>query len=117
VNFLVDANLPPRLCDWLRQRGHSASHLIERNALRTPDKTIWQWAAAQQQVLLTKDTDFYERSLLYGKPPQVLLVSVGNCSNDDLFGILATSWLRVEAELSAGSQLVVLYRDRLEVHP
>jgi hypothetical protein len=31
--LLVDANLPPRLCLWLRSRQHQAEHLLERNLL------------------------------------------------------------------------------------
>ena len=26
MNFLIDAQLPPALCGWLRERGHQAVH-------------------------------------------------------------------------------------------
>jgi len=103
VKFLVDINLPPRLCLWLREHGHEANHLCDLNALTMADKRVWQFAATRQEIIVSKDVDFYERALVLGKPPQVLHISVGNCSNDDLLGTLAASWSAIESELSAGA--------------
>lgn len=116
MNFLVDVNLPSRLCDWLRQRNHQAIHLSDLGGLRMKDTVVWQRAAAQKQVILTKDTDFYEWSLIHGQPPQVLLIALGNCSNNDLFQTLDSSWAKIDSELSAGARLVVLHPHRLEIH-
>lgn len=115
MNFLVDANLPPRLCVWLRQRGHGASHLIDLQSLRLADKLMWKVAASRQEIIVSKDMDFYERALLLGKPPQVLLIALGNCSNDDLIAALDSSWKNIDAELTAGARLVTLRPGRLEV--
>jgi predicted nuclease of predicted toxin-antitoxin system len=43
-------------------------------------------------VIFSKDTDFYDRALLFGTPPQVVHVAVGNCSNTRLFTVLASEW-------------------------
>jgi predicted nuclease of predicted toxin-antitoxin system len=37
VKFLVDANLPPRLCVWLGARRHEAGHIFDRNLLTATD--------------------------------------------------------------------------------
>ena len=115
MNFLVDANLPPRLCVWLRQRGHTGTHLDELQSLRLADKLVWNLATTRQEIIVSKDTDFYERSLLLGKPPQVLLIALGNCSNDDLIAALDLSWTSIEAELTGGARLITLRPGRLEV--
>ena len=115
MNFLVDVNLPPRLCVWLRERGHGATHLVELQSLRLVDKLVWKLAITRQEIIVTKDTDFYERSLLLGQPPQVLLIALGNCSNDDLNAALDSSWANIGAELIAGARLVTLRPGRLEV--
>lgn len=116
MNFLVDANLPPRLCDWIKNRRHLATHLVEVQSLRIPDKEIWKFAGRRGEIIVSKDTDFYERALIYGKPPQVLLIALGNCTNDDLFSTLESSWKTIENELTAGARLVVLRQDRLEIY-
>jgi len=115
VNFLLDANLPPRLCLWLQERDQKATHLLDLRSLRAPDKQVWELAITHQAVIITKDTDFYERSLLLGQPPQVVLVSLGNCSNNSLVQYLELSWRSVEAELSAGARLIVVHPTRLEI--
>jgi predicted nuclease of predicted toxin-antitoxin system len=80
VKFLVDANLPPRLCDWLKSHRHEAEHLFDLNLLTATDTEIWQHGKGGNLVIFTKDVDFYERALIFGAPPQVVHVAVGNCS-------------------------------------
>jgi predicted nuclease of predicted toxin-antitoxin system len=29
MKFLIDAQLPPALCEWLRARGHEADHVAD----------------------------------------------------------------------------------------
>ena len=115
MNFLIDANLPPRLCVWLQKRGQQATHLLDLRSLRLPDTQVWALAVTHQAVIITKDADFYERSLLLGQPPQVVLITLGNCSNNALFQHLGLSWRNVEAELSAGARLIVIHPTRLEI--
>jgi predicted nuclease of predicted toxin-antitoxin system len=81
VKFLVDANLPPRLCSWLRSHRHEAEHVFDRNLLTATDTQIWERGRVENLVIFSKDTDFYDRALLFGTPPQVVHVAVGNCSN------------------------------------
>jgi predicted nuclease of predicted toxin-antitoxin system len=40
--------------------------------------------------------DFYDRALLFGAPPQVVHIAVGNCSNTGLFDALAYQWDEIE---------------------
>lgn len=115
MKFLIDANLPPRLCAWLKSRRHDADHLFDLNLLTATDTEIWQRAKAQNLVIVSKDVDFYDRALLFGTPPQVVHVAVGNCSNARLFEILADEWGEIERTLSSGSRLISITQEKLEV--
>lgn len=44
------------------------------------DVDIWEHAKANNFVIVTKDMDFQQRSLLYGHPPKVVRLRVGNCA-------------------------------------
>jgi predicted nuclease of predicted toxin-antitoxin system len=66
VKFLVDANLPPRLCSWLRSHHHEAEHVFDRNLLTATDTQIWERSRVENLVIFSKDTDFYDRALLFG---------------------------------------------------
>ena len=99
MKFLVDANLPPRLGVWLRSQRHEAEHVFDRNLLTATDTQIWERGRPESLVIFSRDTDFYDRALLYGAPPQVVHIAVGNCSNTRLFSVLASEWDDIEQAL------------------
>jgi len=117
VKFLVDVNLPPRLARWLKSRGHEAEHLADLNQLRATDTGVWNRGRRLRSVIVSKDNDFYDRALLFGAPPQVLHIAVGNCSNARLFEILDSGWLEIEIGLSSGSRLISVTQKEIEVFP
>ena len=117
MKFLVDVNLPPRLARWLKSRGHEAEHLADLNQLRATDTGVWNRGRRLRSVIVSKDNDFYDRALLFGAPPQVLHIAVGNCSNARLFEILDSGWLEIEIGLSSGSRLISVTQKEIEVFP
>jgi predicted nuclease of predicted toxin-antitoxin system len=60
VRFLVDANLSPRVAEWLRNHGHDAVHIFELGLNEADDHRIFAEAASRRQILLTVDLDFGE---------------------------------------------------------
>jgi len=115
VKFLIDANLPPRLCAWLKSRRHDAQHLFDLDLLDATDTEIWRRAEVQKLVIVSREIDFYDRALLFGAPPQVVHVGVGNCSNARLSEILTIEWDEIERALSSGSRLISITQEKLEV--
>ena len=39
---------------------------------------IWEYAKKQGYIIVSKDNDFRQRSFLFGSPPKVIWLSVGN---------------------------------------
>ena len=37
-----------------------------------PDQDIWEYARLNGFIIVSKDSDFYQRRLLYGQPPKVI---------------------------------------------
>jgi len=58
MNFLIDAQLPPALCGWLRERGYGAVHVFEIGMVAAGDAEIAARAEADGAVLVSKDEDF-----------------------------------------------------------
>lgn len=85
MKFLVDAQLPRRLGQWLRESGHDAVHTLDL-ALgnRTPDSEIIQIADTEERVVVTKDDDFVQSFLLKDQPQRLMLVATGNIGNAKL---------------------------------
>lgn len=89
MNFLVDAQLPRRLANRLRESGHSAVHTLDLpRQNRTTDIEIGEISTREQRVVITKDADFVDTFLLQGKPYKLLLISTGNISNAELESLL-----------------------------
>ena len=58
------------------------------------DSLIADCAKREGFKIVSKDTDFYQRSMVFGHPPKFLWLRIGNCST-----ALAVDLLRRNAEL------------------
>jgi predicted nuclease of predicted toxin-antitoxin system len=107
VKFLVDAQLPPSLAEWLRATGAEATHVEEASLRNAVDSAIREYAISQGYVLITKDKDFAPAES--SRPQlQVVWVRTGNVPNRVLIERLAAGWLRVLAHLEDGAPIVEL---------
>ena len=58
MKFLIDAQLPTRLAEFLDRRGHDAIHATELlDGNRSTDRQIAERADADGRVVVTKDRD------------------------------------------------------------
>jgi hypothetical protein len=102
------------LCFWLRSRQHQAEHLLERNLLTaTRQRDLGDWQA--EALTSSARTAIFTIALLYGPPPQIIHVGLGNCSNARFFDFLAAHWDDLERALTSGSRLVALTLNKIEV--
>ena len=116
MRFLIDAQLPKLLSDYLRELGHDCLHTLDLpEGNRTPDAFICELADREGYVVVTKDSDFVDSHHLRKSPAKLLLVSTGNIGNRQLLGIVANFSLPI-AQALADSSFVELTRDGLAVH-
>jgi predicted nuclease of predicted toxin-antitoxin system len=88
VKFLIDAQLPARLAEFLNRAGHDAMHTIALpNGNRSTDSQIAQHADTENRVVVTKDQDFRDGHLLGRSPRQLLIVATGNITNNALLSL------------------------------
>jgi predicted nuclease of predicted toxin-antitoxin system len=117
VKFLVDAQLPHRLCKTLNAVGHEAIHTTDLpQGNRTPDKDIASVADADKRTVITKDRDFRVSNMLLGSPRSLVVVAAGNISNDELCGLFLR-YIDTIATLLDSSPVVEVSRDRLIALP
>lgn len=116
MKFLVDAQLPRRLCAWLRETGHDALHTLDLpEGNRTTDAEILELARHEGRVVVTKDDDFVQSHLVSGPPELLLLVATGNIGNEALETLMRANIAANERAL-AGGRFVEIGRDVLTVH-
>lgn len=74
MRFLVDAQLPPALAQWLAAGGHEAEHVADRQMEAASDTAIWDYAPQEAAAIITKDEDFARRKMLTDKSPVVIWI-------------------------------------------
>lgn len=84
MKILFDQNISHRLISLLSDLFPEVSHVRDHGLQRADDETIWAFARDNNLVIVSKDSDFHERSFLYGFPPKVIWLRIGNCTTKDL---------------------------------
>jgi predicted nuclease of predicted toxin-antitoxin system len=79
MKLLFDQNLSPRLVHRLADIYAGSVHVREIGLRDADDAAIWEHAGRHDYTVVSKDSDFQQRSLLYGSPPKFIWLRVGNC--------------------------------------
>ena len=106
MKFLVDNQLPSALAKVLVSRGHDAQHVLDVGLYTASDTEIWNYAAANERVLITKDEDFSQRASLPSASVQVVWVRLGNCRKSVLLTAFDSVLSEMQTALQAGIRVV-----------
>ena len=79
MKLLFDQNLSPRLPRLLADIYPDCVHVREVGLRDADDLEVWEYARINGFAIVSKDSDFQQRSLLYGSPPKFIWLRVGNC--------------------------------------
>ena len=88
MKLLLDQNLSPRLVEQLSGLYPGIAHVQSVGLDRAPDEIVWNYARENNCIVVTKDSDFHERSIILGHPPKVVWIRRGNCSTRQIMQIL-----------------------------
>lgn len=80
MKLLFDQNLSPRLPRLLADIYPESVHVREVGLREADDSQIWSYAKLNGLAIVSKDSDFQQRSLLHGSPPKFIWLRVGNCT-------------------------------------
>jgi predicted nuclease of predicted toxin-antitoxin system len=97
MKFLFDQNLSFRLVNALRDLYPGSVHVRAVGLTTADDITVWDYAKSNDLMIVSKDSDFYQRSILFGHPPKVIWIRRGNCSTNDIEQILRDHFADIEA--------------------
>ena len=88
MKLLFDQNLSHRLPRRLADLFPGSVHIRPLGLDQSPDDQIWEFAKAHGFCIVTQDSDFAERSRLYGAPPKVVWLRCGNSTPQQVEAIL-----------------------------
>ena len=104
----IDAQLPPSLAPWLiEQFGVQARSMRFLGLHEAEDLCIFECArAADDVVLVSKDSDFIELIMQRGPPPRLIWVTCGNLTNRRLREVFTRCFDEAIGLLRAGESIV-----------
>jgi predicted nuclease of predicted toxin-antitoxin system len=88
VKLLLDQNLSHKIIGGLAAAFPGSAHVQDFNLERADDATVWKFAKELGFTIVSKDDDFRQRSFLYGHPPKVVWLRLGNCGTKRIAKVL-----------------------------
>ena len=107
MKLLLDQNLSRRLLTDLDAYFPESTQAALCGLDTATDFLLWDFARQQGFAIVTKDSDFLEIALLRGFPPKVVLLNLGNVSNQRVREVLLQQSLVIKEFLQSGSQGVL----------
>jgi predicted nuclease of predicted toxin-antitoxin system len=88
MKLLFDQNLSPRLVSLLADVYPDSHHVSQLQLSTANDRDVWLFARENNFLIVSKDADFGDLSLLYGFPPKIIWIRRGNCTTQSIAEIL-----------------------------
>lgn len=99
MQLLLDENLSRRIVPFIQELYPSSTQVVLIGLEQASDREIRSFAKDNGYVIVTRDSDFYEMSLLYGQPPKVIWLKSGNTGKAAVIKLLLDHSQWIEGEL------------------
>lgn len=88
MKLLFDQNISFKLPGLLGERYEGSKHVRDIGLERSGDWQVWEYARENGFTIASKDADFHQLSFLYGSPPKVIWLKLGNCTTQTIEQLL-----------------------------
>ncbi len=96
MKLLFDENLSPKLAGRLADLFPSSTHVRDVGLKSSDDPLVWGYARWNDLMVASKDADMNDRSLIFGYPPKVIWVRLGNCSTQQVEELLRQEFATIK---------------------
>lgn len=109
MKLLLDENLSDQIIHRVVDLYPNSEHIKTLGMTNTDDAVIWEYAKVNGFVIVFKDSDFYQRSLLYGHPPKFIYLRIGNSPTSKIIQVLKDNFdTIIQFESSETESILVL---------
>jgi predicted nuclease of predicted toxin-antitoxin system len=88
LKLLFDQNLSYKLARSFSDEFPGSAHVRDLGLASAVDIDVWEYAKQFGFTIVSKDTDFSQRGFLFGPPPKVIWIRLGNCSTKEIQEVL-----------------------------
>ena len=99
MKLLLDENLSRRLVPFLQHDYPGSSQVVLEGLESSSDTDVWRHAQAHGFVIVTRDADFEELSLVWGQPQQIIWLKTHNLSRASTLKILLDNKQQIQESL------------------
>jgi predicted nuclease of predicted toxin-antitoxin system len=89
VKLLFDQNLSRHLVRRLATQFPDSQHVAAVGLDVATDRDVWDYAAANQHVIVSEDSDFRQLAFLLGPPPKAIWLKIGNQPTSAIAALLS----------------------------
>lgn len=97
MKLLFDQNLSHKLARRLADLFPNSTHVREVGLKEAEDPEVWEYAKQQEFLIVSKDADFHQRSFLFGFPPKVVWMRLGNCTTAEVEQVIRKNFNAIKA--------------------
>jgi predicted nuclease of predicted toxin-antitoxin system len=97
VKLLFDQNLSHKLARRLADLFPGSIHVREVGLKEAEDPIVWEYAKQQGFMIVSKDSDFHQRSFVFGFPPKVVWIRLGNCTTGEVEQVIRKNFDSIKA--------------------
>ena len=91
-----DQNISHKLVNKISDRFPNSSHVKKESLDTSSDKRVWGFARYNNFIIVSKDSDFIDKSIARGFPPKIIWINKGNCSTNVIENILRDNFLLIK---------------------
>ena len=111
MKLLLDENISDRVAAKVADLYPGTVHVKQAGLMHEADADIWEYAKKNGYVIVSKDGDFHQLSLVRGFPPKVIYLDVGNCTTTGILALVRGKVAEITAfEQNAVESILVLSR-------
>ena len=103
MRLLFDENLSPKLPNRLSDLFPNSIHVRDVGMKATIDPIVWDFAKENNLLIVSKDADMHDLSLVLGNPPKVIWLRLGNCSTRQVEDVLRREFDAIKLFYEDGS--------------
>lgn len=88
MKLLLDQNISHKLVKELQNLFPETNHVSSLGLQMASDEEVWNYAYDNNFAIVTQDSDFNERGLVYGYQVKIIWLRIGNTSTQNIARVL-----------------------------